>query len=73
MLPTHDVPCPHCGKPLYSATSLEDAVDAGTLEAPKVQHDAAGDYLRCPSCGGRVAMQRLSSGERVAFRPRGPG
>jgi len=70
MLPTHDVPCPRCGKPLYSATSLEDAVSDATPETPRIEHDAGGDYLRCPSCGSRIAMERLERGERAAWRPR---
>jgi len=49
MLPTHDVPCPRCGKPLYSATSLEDAVSDATPETPLIERDGGGDYLRCPS------------------------
>jgi hypothetical protein len=48
MLPTHDVPCPSCGKALYSAVSLEDGVDAGAVESPKVEHDAQGHYMNCP-------------------------
>lgn len=43
MLPTHEVPCPRCGKTLYSATSLEDAVVAATPESPKIEHDERGD------------------------------
>jgi len=70
MLPTHDVPCPRCGKPLYSATSLEDAVNAATPEAPKIEHAADGDYLRCPSCRSRVPMERLERDGRSAWRPR---
>jgi hypothetical protein len=70
MLPTHDVPCPSCGKPLYSATSLEDAVIVATPESPKVENDDGGYYLRCPSCGGRVVMERLERGGRAAWRPR---
>ena len=70
MLPTHDVPCPQCGKPLYSATSLEDAVIVATPESPKVENDGGGYHLRCPSCGGRVAMERLERGGRAAWRPR---
>jgi DNA-directed RNA polymerase subunit RPC12/RpoP len=70
MLPTHDVPCPRCGKPLYSATSLEDAVIVSTPESPKVENDDGGYYLRCPACGGRMPMERLEHGGRAAWRPR---
>jgi DNA-directed RNA polymerase subunit RPC12/RpoP len=70
MLPTHDVPCPQCGKPLYSATSLEDAVSEATPESPKIERDGSGFFLRCPSCGSRIAMERLERGERAAWRPR---
>ena len=67
MLPTHDVPCPRCGGTLYSATSLEDGVNAGAAEAPKLEHDAAGEFMTCPSCRARIAMRRVpgSRGEEV--------
>jgi len=70
MLPTHDVPCPRCGQPLYSATSLEDAVIVATPESPKVENDDRGYYLRCPSCRTRVPMERLERDGRAAWRPR---
>jgi endogenous inhibitor of DNA gyrase (YacG/DUF329 family) len=70
MLPTHDVPCPRCGKPLYSATSLEDAVSDATPETPRIEQDADGYYVCCPSCGDRIAMERLQRGSRSAWRPR---
>ncbi len=69
MLPTHDVPCPGCGKALYSAVSLEDAVDAGAVESPKVEHDLQGDYMRCPHCAKRVPMARMTIGNAEAWRP----
>ena len=70
MLPTHDVPCPGCGKALYSAVSLEDAVDAGAVESPKVEHDAQGHYMSCPHCGKRVPMARLATGKAEAWKPK---
>jgi DNA-directed RNA polymerase subunit RPC12/RpoP len=69
MLPTHDVPCPRCGKAMYSAVSLEDAVDAGSVESPKVEHDLQGDYMRCPHCAQRVPMARMTVGNAEAWRP----
>jgi DNA-directed RNA polymerase subunit RPC12/RpoP len=69
MLPTHDVPCPRCGKALYSAVSLEDGVDAGAVESPKVEHDTQGDYMRCPHCAKRVPMARMAVGNAEAWRP----
>jgi DNA-directed RNA polymerase subunit RPC12/RpoP len=69
MLPTHDVPCPACGSALYSAVSLEDGVDAGAAESPKIEHDARGDYMNCPSCGARVPMARMRIGNAEAWRP----
>ena len=68
MLPTHDVPCPRCGKALYSATSLEDGVNAMTPESPCVRDDARGTYMLCPHCSERVAMQRIVRGEAVAYQ-----
>ena len=73
MLPTHDVPCPSCGKALYSALSLEDGVDAGAVESPKVEHDAQGHYMKCPHCGRRIPMARIRAGNAEAWRPaKGP-
>ena len=69
MLPTHDVPCPRCGKTLYSATSFEDAVIARTPESPKIEHDERGDFMRCPSCASRIAMRRLERDGAAAWRP----
>jgi sarcosine oxidase delta subunit len=69
MLPTHDVPCPSCGKALYSAVSLDDGVDAGAVESPKVQHDAQGDYMTCPHCAKRIPMARTIVGNAQAWRP----
>lgn len=70
MLPTHPVPCPRCQKALYRAVSLEDAVDAGAAESPKVERDAAGGfYLDCPHCGQRIAMQRVTAGFAAAWKP----
>lgn len=69
MLPTHDVPCPNCGKALYSSVSLEDGVDAGAVESPKVEHDGQGHYMKCPHCGSRVPMARLKLGNAEAWRP----
>jgi DNA-directed RNA polymerase subunit RPC12/RpoP len=69
MLPTHDVPCPRCGKTLFSATSLEDAVVAATPESPKIERDARGYFMRCPSCASRIAMRRLERDGAAAWRP----
>lgn len=69
MLPTHDVPCPRCGKTLYSATSLEDAVVATTPESPKIERDEHGYFMECPNCKSRVAMRRVARGDAAAWRP----
>jgi len=69
MLPTHEVPCPRCGKTLYSATSLEDAVVAATPESPKIERDDGGYFMRCPSCASRIAMSRVERGGAAAWRP----
>ena len=69
MLPTHHVPCPNCGKALYWAVSLDDGVDAGAVEAPKIEHDAQGDYMKCPHCARRIAMTRMTVGRAEAWRP----
>ena len=54
---------------LYSAVSLDDGVDAGAVESPKVEHDAQGHYMNCPHCGKRVPMARLAVGKAEAWRP----
>ena len=69
MLPTHPVPCPRCGKTWYWAVSLEDGVDAGSVESPRIEQDAAGHYMRCPHCSQRIAMRRLREGSAEAWRP----
>lgn len=69
MLPTHDVPCPHCGKALYSAVSLENGVDAGAVESPKVERDTRGYYMNCPHCSKRVAMEHMTKGNAEAWKP----
>jgi DNA-directed RNA polymerase subunit RPC12/RpoP len=69
MLPTHEVPCPRCGKGLYSALSSDDAVNAAVPEAPKLQRDEGGYYIRCPHCASRIAMVKLRSGSASAVRP----
>lgn len=68
MLPTHDVPCPHCGAALYSATSLDDGVNPDTPESPNVQTDERGFFLECPHCRKRVQMERFTAEGRDAFR-----
>jgi len=69
MLPTHDVPCPGCGRALYSSVSLDDGVDAGAVGSPKVEHDGQGDYMKCPHCARRVPMARMTAGNAEAWRP----
>lgn len=71
MLPTHDVHCPKCGKFVYTALSLQDVVPADAPTAPRILHDAQGDYLPCPSCGARIAMKRIELPAGVAYRPKG--
>jgi DNA-directed RNA polymerase subunit RPC12/RpoP len=69
MLPTHPVPCPRCGAELFSATSLENGVNAAAPQAPKIEHDAQGDFMRCPHCKARVAMRYLHRGDSDAVLP----
>ena len=69
MLPTHDVHCPSCDKFLYSALSLEDVLDAEAATMPRVEEDAAGNFLRCPHCRSRIAMKPVVTAGRRGFRP----
>jgi DNA-directed RNA polymerase subunit RPC12/RpoP len=71
MLPTHDVDCPNCGKFVYTALSLEDVIPADAPTSPKVQKDAHGEFLRCPHCGERIPMKRITTRARVGFRVAG--
>jgi DNA-directed RNA polymerase subunit RPC12/RpoP len=71
MLPTHPVPCPHCGGELFSATSLEDGVNAEAPQAPKVEHDQRGDFMHCPHCRARVGLRRLHDGGADAVQVSG--
>ena len=68
MLPTHDVDCPECGKFVYTALSLDDVLPADGATTPKVLTDARGDYLPCPHCGARIAMQRIRIADRDSFK-----
>ena len=68
MLPTHEVHCPKCGKFAFTALSLEDVIPADAATAPRVLHDAKGDYLPCPHCNARIAMQRVTTKGGVGFR-----
>jgi DNA-directed RNA polymerase subunit RPC12/RpoP len=68
VLPTHDVPCPHCGSALFSSTSLDDGVNAAVPESPRVEADERGYFLRCPFCSSRVAMERVAATKGAAFR-----
>jgi DNA-directed RNA polymerase subunit RPC12/RpoP len=68
MLPTHDVHCPGCDKFVYTALTLEDSFPADGVTSPKVDSDAQGDYLRCPHCGMRIAMQRVTTDRGVSFQ-----
>jgi sarcosine oxidase delta subunit len=69
MLPTHDVPCPHCNETLYSSLSLENGMDPAGLESPKIQADHSGFYMTCPHCAKRVPLERFTAKGREAFRP----
>ena len=68
MLPTHDVPCPTCGRALFSSTSLDDGVNAAAPESPRIESDERGYYLRCPFCATRIAMERIAARQGDAFR-----
>jgi hypothetical protein len=68
MLPTHEVPCPGCGKTVYTALSLEDVVAADGLMSPEVKNDARGDYITCPHCAKRISMRRITTDAGVGFR-----
>ena len=60
--------CPKCGRPLYTALSLEDVVDPDAPTAPKILHDDQGDYLACPYCAARIPMQRVRTKGGTGFR-----
>ena len=68
MLPTHDVPCPHCGQALFSSVSLDEGINEGSPLTPPVEHDAAGDFMRCPSCKARVGVERIVRGGSSEIR-----
>jgi endogenous inhibitor of DNA gyrase (YacG/DUF329 family) len=68
MLPTHDVPCPACGEPLFSSTSLDDGINAEAAESPRIETDARGYFIQCPNCRKRVPMERVAVKDAVAYR-----
>jgi hypothetical protein len=47
---------------------LEEGIDAGVAESPKVERDPQGYYMRCPYCSSRVAMERMVAGNAEAWR-----
>jgi hypothetical protein len=54
---------------MYWAVSLEDAVDAGAVESPRVDRDLDGYYTTCPHCAERVPMERMTEAAAEAWRP----
>jgi DNA-directed RNA polymerase subunit RPC12/RpoP len=71
MLPTHDVDCPKCGRFVYTAISLEDVFPADDGPAgPRVMTDTRGEYVLCPHCHARIAMQRVGAPAEAGYRPR---
>jgi hypothetical protein len=68
MLPTHDVDCPACGRFLYTAISLEDVVAADAPAGPRIDTDERGEYIKCPHCTARVAMERVTMPAGTGFR-----
>jgi hypothetical protein len=54
---------------MYWAVSLEDAVDAGAVESPRVERDAQGYYTTCPHCAQRIGMERVTAGSAEAWKP----
>jgi DNA-directed RNA polymerase subunit RPC12/RpoP len=71
MLPTHDVDCPCCGQFVFTSLSLDDDFPAEAPTVPKVRSDRQGDYLLCPHCGYRMAMNRITTDRGVVFRAAG--
>jgi DNA-directed RNA polymerase subunit RPC12/RpoP len=68
MLPTHKVPCPHCGGTLFTSLSLDDAIAPQTPTSPRIEADQEGYHMRCPRCRGRVPMESVGAEGRQAFR-----
>jgi hypothetical protein len=54
---------------MYWAVSLEDGVDAGAVESPRVERDAHGYFMSCPHCALRIAMERVTVGSAEAWKP----
>jgi DNA-directed RNA polymerase subunit RPC12/RpoP len=68
MLPAPNVDCPKCGKFVYTALSLEDVLAADAPTTPKIETDAHGPYLRCPHCGVRIPMKRITTRAGAGYR-----
>ena len=57
-----EVKCPFCGHTLYRMGAVAPGVGAKTLDSPHVECDAKGDFMKCPHCSRRVAMERITTG-----------
>jgi hypothetical protein len=58
------VNCPCCGRFLFALESEASGAQASwslTKDSPAVQRDAAGSFLKCPSCSKRVAVEQSAS------------
>jgi DNA-directed RNA polymerase subunit RPC12/RpoP len=70
-----EVPCPKCGKPLYVLVKVTkgDPLWRVTDGSPRVEEDDRGNFIRCPNCAERVAMEpnpeHVNAGYYVAEPP----
>jgi len=56
-----EVKCPYCGETLYRMGDVAPGAGAKTLDSPNVENDAKGDFMKCPRCSRRVAMERITT------------
>jgi DNA-directed RNA polymerase subunit RPC12/RpoP len=56
-----EVKCPFCGETLLRRGEVAPGVGAKTVDSPEIEQDAKGDFMNCPHCSRRVAMERITS------------
>jgi hypothetical protein len=63
-----EVKCPFCSEVLYRRGQLDASVWGKTKDSPPIQNDASGNFIICPHCFRRVAMERTLTPVGTGFQ-----
>lgn len=66
------VKCPCCREVLYRQALLAHDIWGKTKDSPGIENDTEGDFMKCPHCRKRIALQRvgaLPSGSGLSLHP----